>query len=152
LEDETWRHIAQGASALEFISCRDWNSGLNESQIGILVRESCIYACPGEENDFECVLIERDEVSKSYQFTPDLGFAPGPDNGILYSLVMGNEYGNKKDFSHSLRPNEQIHVQFIKSVENRLSPESTARMKNVNQRFQKTVYTLLSMIKLYSQT
>lgn len=152
MEDEVWRHVASSASALEFTSAKDWNTTLNESQIGVLTRESCIFACPGESYDFECVLVERDEVSNSYQNTPDLGFAPGPDQGILYTLVLGNEYGNKKLFSHVPRPNEKAHVEFHKTLESRLTPEAMVRMRRINQRFQKTVYTLLSLIKIYSQS
>lgn len=151
VEDEMWRNVASCASALEFASAKEWNTTLSDSQIGVLVRESTSYACPGESFDFECVLAERDEVSLSFQNTPELGNAPGPDGGILYSLVVGNEYGNKKNFSHALRPNEKAHVEFSKTLENRLTPEAMMRVKRVNQRFQKTVYTLLSLIKVYSQ-
>ncbi len=152
MEDEVWRHVANSASALEFASAKEWNATLNESQIGVLVRESCVFACPGETYDYECVLVERDEVSNSFNNTPELGHAPGPDSGIMYTLVFGNEYGNKKLFSHVARPNEKTHVYFRKTLENRLSPEAIVRMRRMNQRFQKTVYTLLSLIKIYSQS
>jgi hypothetical protein len=147
-----WRHVASSSSALEFSSGKDWSMTLNESQIGILARESCIFACPGENYDYECILVERDEVSTSFHNTSELGFAPGPDKGILYTLVFGNEYGNKKLFSHVPRPHEKAHVEFRKTLESRLTPEAMVRMKRINQRFEKTVYTLLSLIKIFSQS
>lgn len=151
VEDEVWRHVAGGASSLEFASAREWNTALSASQVGMLVRESTVYACVAESLDYECVLVERDEVSLSFQNTPELGFAPGPDHGILYSLVHGNEYGTRKTFSLALRPDEKAHVDWSKTLQRRLTPEAMARMKRVSQRFQKTVYTLLSLIKVYSQ-
>lgn len=144
--------MAASASSLEFTSASAWNTTLNESQIGICVRESNVFTCPAEMNEFECILVERDEVSISYQNTPELGFAPGPDNGIFYSLVYGNEYGNRPLFSHVLRPNEIAHLELSRTLGNRITPEAMERLKRTNQRFAKTIYTLLSLIKIYSQS
>ena len=100
-------------------------------------------------NEFECVLVEMDEVSLSYQNTPELGFTPGP-GGLKYTLVHGNEYGNKKIFSHVPRPGEIAHLDVARTLTKRATQEALERMKNINQRFQKTVHTLLYLVRPYS--
>lgn len=142
------REVARGASALEFVSSA-WNQTISEQQVGMLVRESNVYTCPHEENEFECVLVEADEVSRSFQETPDLGLVPG-EGHLKWSLVYGNEYGDKKKFSHVMRPDETTHIELIKTLGNRATPECIERYNRINQRFQKTVYTLLSLVKPYS--
>ncbi len=148
MEDCVNREIARGASSLEFVSS-PWNQQIGEQQIGILARESNVYTCPGDEFDFECVLAECDEVSTSYKNTPELGLVPGTA-GLKYSLVYGYEYGEKKKFSHVLRPEEVTHIELVKTLSNRVTPECTKRFNDINQRFQKTIYTLLSLVKPYS--
>lgn len=123
---------------------------MSESQVGLLTRESTVYTCPTEENEYECVLVERDEVTLSYQNTPELGIAPGPD-GIQYGLVMGNEYGRRKNlFSPLLRPGEEKHLEMKRCLTKRISPEAMERIQRMNQRFRKTVYQLLEMLRLYT--
>lgn len=87
-----------------------------------------------------------DEISTSYKNTPELGFSPGP-GGLRYLLVNGNEYGNRKVYSHVPRPNEIVHLEISKNLTKRATMEALERMKNINQRFQKTVHTLLYLVK-----
>lgn len=150
LEEEAWKQIGASVSAVEFKSS-EWNSTLNESQIGFLARESTIYVCPNEGYDYECIIAERDEISISYHNTPELGFTPGSD-GIKYLLVYGNEYGTRKHYSTIARPNEVTHLDVASTLRNRIVPEAMNRIKRTNPSFQKTVYTLLSLIKPYSQS
>lgn len=140
--------VAKGSSAFEFSSA-SWNQTLNESQGGILVRESNVYTCFPQVNEYECVFVEMDSVSLSYLNTPELGFTPGP-GGLKFTLVYGNEYGDKKVFSHVPRPGEIAHLDLSRALTKRATHESLDRMKNINQRFQKTVHTLLSLVKPYS--
>jgi hypothetical protein len=148
LEDNVLLQVAKGSSAFEFASA-SWNQTLNESQAGLLLRESNVYACFPQFNEYECVLVEMDEVSTSYKNTPDLGFTPGPGS-LKYTLVHGNEYGNKKVFSHVPRPGEIAHLDVARTLTKRATSESIERMKNINQRFQKTVHTLLHLVRPYS--
>lgn len=136
---------------MDISSSTEWNKTLNDSQVGILARESCVYTCPGEENEYECILAERDEVSITYQNTPELGFAPGAD-GIQYTLVLGNEYGKRSLFSAVPRPNEITHLELPRTLTQRITPEAMDRIRRINPRFQKTIFTFLSLIRPYSQT
>lgn len=151
LENEVWQQVASCASALDFQSTATWNQSLSESQLGLLARESTVFTCPGEENEYECILVERDEATLSYQNTPELGLAPGPE-GVQYALVMGNEYGKRKNnmFSPVLRPGEERHLELKRTLVKRISPEAMERIGRVNQRFKKTVYDVLQLLKLYS--
>jgi hypothetical protein len=153
MENEVWQQVASCASALDFQSATAWNQSLSESQLGLLAREATVYACPGEENEYECILVERDEATLSYQNTPELGLAPGPD-GLQYALVMGNEYGKRKSnmFSPLLRPGEERHLELKRTLVRRISPEAMERIGRVNQRFKKTVHNVLQLLKLYSLT
>ena len=148
LEDNVLLQVARGASAFEFTSSA-WNQTLNESQSGILVRESNVYACFPQVNEFECVFVEMDVISKSYLNTPELGLAPGPA-GLKYTLVSGYEYGRRKIFSLVPRPGEIPHLDLYRPLEKRATWDAQERMKGINQRFQKTVHTLLSLVKPYS--
>jgi hypothetical protein len=142
------QQIANSANSFEF-SSSTWNASLNDSQIGLLVRESTVYSAPFEENEYDCVLIERDEVTTTFVGTPDLGPAPGPE-GIQYGLVLGNEYGRRSLFSPILRPNEERHMDLSRCLARRVTTEALQRSKEINQRFRETVYTLLSLLKVYS--
>lgn len=90
-----------------------------------------------------------DNVSMSYLNTPELGLTPGPGS-LKYLLVMGNEYGEKSRFSHVPRPSEITHLDLPRVLVNRVSKESLERLANINQRFQKTVLTLLELARPYS--
>jgi len=148
LEDNLLLQVARGASAFEF-SSSSWNQSLNESQGGVLVRESNVYTCFPQFNEFECVYVEMDVVSKSYLNTPELGIAPGP-GGLKYTLVNGYEYGKRKIFSPVPRPGEIPHLDLFRPLEKRATWDAQERTKGINQRFQKTVHTLLSLVKPYS--
>jgi len=148
LEDQILKEIAQGASSMEY-SSSSWNQSLNESQAGILVRESNVYTCFPQVNEYECVFVEMDSVSVSYNNTPELGLSPGP-GGLKYTLVFGNEYGDKKIYTHVPRPGEISHLDMPRTLHNRATKEGLDRLHNVNQTFAKTVYTLLSLMKPYS--
>jgi hypothetical protein len=102
-----------------------------------------------EKYDYECVLAEHDSVTAAYTNTPALGVVPVP-SGMKFTLVFGNEYGNRKLFSHVPRPNEITHVGLSHCLVSRVTPECLERMSHTNQKFQKTVNTLLSLLKPYS--
>lgn len=142
------KEISRGSSSLNY-SSSPWNQRLNESQIGILAKESTVYVCFTEKFEYECILAELDEVSTSYQNTPELGITPGPA-GLKYLLVFGNEYGTKRIFSHVLRPMEVEHLELPRVLEKRCTKEALQRFRRTNQRFQKTVFTLLSLLRPYS--
>jgi hypothetical protein len=164
---EVLKQISQSCNALDYSVSNDWNNALNNSQIGIHVRESCVYSNPLDVNEFECVLAERDEVSLAYSNTKDLGIAPGPD-GIQYTLLLGNEYGNKSTYSIipyeyalqgikeavnlSLIITDYTHLNVMKALSKRVTHEAKERVARMNQSFQKTVFTLLSLIRVYSQS
>lgn len=150
IEEFVLQQISQAASALDFTSS-PWNTSLSISQAGLCVRESSVYTCPNEENEYDCVLTERDEISVSYLNTPELGIAPGPD-GIQCSLVIGNDYGRRALYSPVLRPDEAVHLELPRVLSNRITPEAMGRVHRTNQRFKKTVHTLLSLIKPFSQS
>jgi hypothetical protein len=164
---EVLKQISQSCNALDYSVSNDWNNALNNSQIGIHVRESCVYSNPLDVNEYECVLAERDEVSLAYSNTKDLGIAPGPD-GIQYTLLLGNEYGNKSTYSIipyeyalqgikeavnlSLIITDYTHLNVMKALSKRVTHEAKERVARMNQSFQKTVFTLLSLIRVYSQS
>ena len=114
--------VSRGASSFEFSCHAAWNqSTCSDSQIGILLRETCAYAAPEESYDYECVLAERDVVSTSYLNAPDLGFVDGDEATVKFMLVFGNEYGTKGDqYSHKLRVNEQGHIEMCRAVKNKV--------------------------------
>lgn len=113
--------MARGASSLEFTCESAWNqSHCSNAQVGVMVRETCVYSCPEETFNFECVLAEKDEVSTSYLNAPDLGVIPG-DNAVKFLLVFGNEYGTKGEFSHNPRVNEVSHVELCRAIANKVS-------------------------------
>jgi hypothetical protein len=133
---------------LEF-SNSPWNQAIPESQIGILARESAVYAAASENFDYECVLVEKDDCTTAYSNTPELGVVPGPA-GVKFTLVFGNEYGTRKLFSHVPRPQEITHIELSKTLRSRATTECLERFKDVNPSFRKTVGTLLNLIKPYS--
>ncbi len=114
--------VSSGASSFEFSCHATWNQfKCSDSQIGILMRETCVYSAPEESYDYECVLAERDVVSTSYLNAPDLGFVDGNENTVKFMLVFGNEYGTKGDeYSNKLRVNEQGHIELCSAVKNKV--------------------------------
>lgn len=148
MEDRVIEEISQTISSLEFTSSA-WNQSIGDMQIGVLTRESSTYSCPGETFDYECVLAELDEGTTAYANTPALGLVPAP-SGMKFSLVFGNEYGNRKLFSHVVRPSELSHIGITQTLTSRVTPECMHRMGRTNQQFSSTVRTLLSLVRPYS--
>ena len=148
MEQQVLAEVSRGASALQFGSS-PWNQTLSASQIGLHTKEATAYACFTEANEYECVLAELDHVSISYQNTPELGISPGP-GGLKYTLVFGNEYGTRKKFSHAPRPDEIPHLELVRVLVKRATAECSARMQRTNERFNKTVLTLLILLRPYS--
>jgi hypothetical protein len=145
LENQVFEQIAQCVSAMDFSSSA-WNQTLSPSQIGIMARESTEYVGSLETYDYESVLVEDDVVSESYKNAPNEGVLSNPK----YTLVLGNQYGVLKNFSHNVRPNEVTHLELIKAMESRLTTETKERIARSNERFQKNVYTILRLIKPFS--
>jgi hypothetical protein len=137
---------------MEVFSSSAWNQKIcNQSQIGVCIRETCLYTCPGEHFEFECILAETDDISTTYVETPELGLLPG--SGVKYLLVFGNEYGTKKqEYSHKPRPGEETHIVLWKSFEKKVTAEALERYKGASLRLEKTVNILLSLMKPYSLT
>lgn len=148
VEQRVMDEVSQGISSLEYTSS-PWNQTILDAQIGVCVRESTTYSCPGETFDYECVLAEHDEVTTAYTNTPELGIVPAPA-GVKFTLVFGNEYGDRKLYSHVPRPNEVPHIGLSYTLQSRVTLECMERQKHTNQKFQKTVNTLLSLIRPYS--
>lgn len=148
LEDDVLFAISHCASSMEFQNS-SWNKELTSTQIGICGRESTLYTGGNDLFDFECILAEMDAHSESHMHAPEVGMSPGKA-GAKYLLVLGNEYGDKKNYSLTPRPLEVSHADFLESLNSRLTPEGRSRILRGNERFHLTVYTLLRMIKPFS--
>ena len=147
LNTEVLLQISRCANALEFQSSSVWaEQGKVKHQIGFLVRESSAYTGMEDGFDFECVLAEMDQHSESYSHAPDIGVFPTSTSGVKFTLVMGNEYGDKIRFNNKPRPNEVSHLEIATAMASRATIEAQERMRRSNVRFQNTVYTLLRMI------
>jgi len=140
--------LARSSSTLDFESS-SWNKELSETQIGILARESTIFTGSSDTYDFDCVLAEMDTSSESYRQAPEVGVVPG-NSGVKYTLVVGNDYGNRRYFSSVPRPREVSHVNFVYSLNHRITKEAKERIERGNERFHKTVFQLLMLIKPFS--
>ena len=102
--------------------------------------------------DYECVLAQLDKVSESYIQAPDVGDIPCSSSGVKFTLVIGNVYGDKDDFSPVPRPGESSHLGVLGAVGSRISVEASDRADRCNIRFQRTVYTLLNLINPLAMT
>ena len=146
------REMAKCSSALDFVSSEQWGA-LSESQVGLLARESTTYSCVNEAFDYESVLVEQDEVSDSFRSvagsTPITGVGSA---AAKYTLVFGNEYGNRRGFDNKPRPGEVSHLELATAVGSRCTPEARERIERCNELFQETVYTLLSLVRPLSFT
>jgi hypothetical protein len=138
--------MARCASAFEFVSS-PWGQKISETQAGILVRESTVYTGTFDTFDYECVLAELDAVSESSKNAPDVGDIPPASGGVKFTLVMGNEYGNRTLFSHMPRPTEVSHLELIGTLANRITDEAKDRAERCNARFSNTVFTLLRLVR-----
>ena len=152
LEQEVLGEIAKSANALDFVSSEQWTP-LSESQVGVMARESTAYLCVGEAFDYECLLVEKDIVSESFRSapgsTPITGVGPA---AAKYTLVFGNEYGNRRGFDNKPRPTEVSHIELATAIGSRLTPEARERIDLCNELFQQTVFTLLSLVRPLSFT
>ena len=137
--------MSRCASAFDFQSSA-WNQSIPCNQVGLLVRESSVYTGLEDCFDFECVLAELDRQSESFLQAPDVADIPASSSGIKFTLVMGNEYSDRRLFSHVPRPEEVSHLEICTAMTSRITPESAERVERCNVRFQKTVYTLLRLM------
>lgn len=143
LEETVLGEMARCAAALDFQST-DWSGSLSHSQVALLVRETAAYT-GGDTFDFEAVVAEADKDSISYQHAPNQGELPG--SGIKFTVVFGNEYGDKSAYSSEPRPGEVTHLSLTEALSRQVMPEVKYRISRTNVRFQKAVLTLLKVVR-----
>lgn len=112
------------------------------------MRESTAYTGAVEAYDYECVLAERDTVSTSHKHAPEIGVMPGA--GVKFTLVVGNEYESRRNFSVVPRANEIPRLELGVSIRSRLTPEGSSRIARSNALFAKTITKLLQLMKPFS--
>jgi len=152
LETDVLREIARCANSFEYTSS-PWNQQLSPSQIGIVTRESTVYTASEENFDYECVLVELDEVSESFRNSRDVGKLDGVGaSSAKFMLVMGNQYGDVKGYSSAPRPGEVSHLELASTLKRRVSPETIERIDRCNELFQETIYQLLRLVRPISLT
>ena len=137
--------MSRCANAFDFQSS-SWSQSIPSSQVGLLVRESSVYTGLDDCFDFDCVLAQLDRKSESYERAPDVADIPSSTSGVKFTLVICNEYGERRHFSHVPRLNECSHLELSAAMTSRITPEVAERVERCNVRFQKTVYTLLRLI------
>mgnify|MGYP003386149012 CR=1 FL=1 len=130
-----------------------WNQQLGPYQFGICCRESTNFTAREENFDFECVLGVKDDTSESHRNYKDCGTMNG--NGcstaaVKYLLVMGNEYGDKKHYMTTPRPDELSHMQISTCMSTRITPEATDRINFQNEQLTDVVLKLLKLIRPFS--
>lgn len=145
---DTLREMARCASSFDFKSSK-WNKdGLAPYQIGLLARESTVYTASKETFDYECIFIEEDSSCQSYKYAPNFGTVKGTGpSGARYTNVLGYQYNTKPGFNHTARPGEEAHIELIKALESRSTPEAVARAMGCKELFQGTVYKLLRLMR-----
>ena len=136
--------MARCAGGVDFQST-PWNQSLGEGQAAFFVRETSTFTGEGDSFDFETVLAEVDQMSVSCKNAPQEGVLPG--NGVKFTLVMGNEYGDKDTYSATPRPGEVTHLSLSEALASRVMPEAADRIARTNVRFQNTVLTLLKIVR-----
>ena len=152
VEHDVLREIAKCSSALDFASSEHWTA-LAESQVGLVVRESTAYTCVGESFDYECILAEQDVVSDTFRNAPGSAPIAGVgESACKYTLVFGNEYGNRRGFDNKPRPGEVSHLELATAIGSRCTPEARERIERCNELFQETVFSLLSLVRPFSFT
>mmetsp|Transcript_38898 Transcript_38898/g.39584 ORF Transcript_38898/g.39584 Transcript_38898/m.39584 type:complete len:654 (+) Transcript_38898:146-2107(+) len=144
LEIAVLEEIARCAGAMDFQST-PWNQMLSKDQVAVQMRETAAFTGEGEDFDCEMILAEMDNKSVSYMNATNEGVLPGA--GVKFLCVMGNEYGNKPEFSDQPRPNEVTHLSLSESIARRVMPEAIERIKRINVRFRKTVLTVLRLLR-----
>lgn len=142
--------MSRWVSSYDYHSSPEWARSIDENKIGLLARESSCYTGGIDTFDFDCVLAENDEFSESNMNSPGTGSIMGA--GIKYTLVLGNEYGSKKIFSNEPRASEVAHLTIREAMRSRQTIEAGDRASRTNGRFEKTVYTLLSGLRLLNTT
>jgi hypothetical protein len=145
LEDTTCQQIARNASCFDFEGSSVWNDSIAKTQIGLHIRETTAFYGGLDSFNYDCVLAEVDSESFSHIYAQGVGMIDPP--GVKFSLVLGNEYGMKKKFLHTLRPNEVSHCELLLTMLNRMTPETSERYQRVNVRFEKAVYHFLRLVK-----
>jgi hypothetical protein len=83
--------------------------------------------------------------------------APHPDSLQVekecvaqYNLVVGNEYGKRRQFNDAPRTGEIAHLELKTALASRLSEEARERIQNANERFAETVFLLLRTVRPFS--
>ena len=138
------KDVAKCAGGMD-IQSTVWNQTLGEHVAAIFARESSAFTGGGESFDFDTLLVEVDNQSISYLHAPGEGDSPGA--GVKYTVVMGNEYGERKDYSAVPRPGEVTHLSLAEAMRNQVMPEVLERIRDTNVRFERTILTLLENIR-----
>jgi hypothetical protein len=147
------QEVAMTVNTLEY-SSNKWNQLLDsQEQFGLYVRESTLFTAREESFDYECVLAEEDAGSQSVKDAPDVGVLSSernPGANVKYLLVMGNEYGNKKNHDLRPRPDEVTHMTISATMTNRITPEAKERLADQNEQFTSVVHRLLQLIQPFT--
>ncbi len=152
LESDVYQQISQCASAYEFRSST-WNKELSTTDIGLLIRESTAYNAVSEAFDYECIAVEKDSLSQSCRWAPDLGTVQGAGpSGARYTSVVGNHYGERAGFENNPRPGEVPHIELVEALRGRSTPEAYERARRTHGTFSQTIFTLLSLMRPLSLT
>eukprot|EP01041_Mallomonas_annulata_P000234 gene234-423_t len=136
LENVVLEEIARCSCALDFQST-PWNQSLNHNQMSFYVRETSAFTGNGENFDFETILAEMDNASTSYRNAEAEGILPG--QGVKFTNVMGNEYGDKSNHSIKPRPGESTHLSLSMALSKTLMPEALKRIQRTNKTDNKSV-------------
>ena len=142
--------MARWISSYDYQSSAEWMHGLEPTKIGVLLRESSCYTGGIDDFDYDCIVAEVDEFSESNINSPDTGAIESP--GVKYTLVVGNNYGAKKEFSTEPRAGEEAHMTLEKAMSNRQTPEAHDRAMQTNGRFERTVFLLMRGLQLINAT
>jgi hypothetical protein len=152
LEDDIYVHMSQCANTFDFAST-EWNQDLDDAHIGLLARESTVYTATGEAFDYECILVEKDDVALTKRWVPDQGSITGTGpSKARFTSVVGNHYGNRPGFDNAARSGELAHIELLESLRSTCTPEAYERVRKSEEAFASAVYTLLRLVKPISLT
>ena len=153
MEARIIQEVAMTINTLEY-SSNKWNQLLDgEEKFGLYVRESTLFTAREETFDYECVLAEEDAGSQSVKDAPDVGVLSSEKNpgaNVKYLLVMGNEYGNKKNHDLKPRPDEVTHMSISATITNRITPEAKKRLDSQDEHFTDVVHKMLQLIQPFT--
>lgn len=144
--------IARTANSIEYQSM-PWNQQLGTHEFGICCRESTLFSAREESFDYECVLGVKDDNSETYRNYTAAGTLVGngcSSSAVKYLLVMGNEYGDKKHYSVTPRPDEVSHMQIATCMSSRITPEAMDRINFQNEQLTAVVLKLLRLVRPFS--